>query len=127
VVIEYAYRYRSAYDGVFWLNETSRETLFADMTTIARLLHLPIVDERDQEAIVSTVKNQVAAHADYLLIYDNADDLSLLDDFLPLDYQCHMLITTREHAHQPSSRQPGSRRYGHRRRHPDVTQASRNA
>lgn len=98
VVIEYAYRYRSEYGGVFWINATSRETLFADMTTIARLLHLPILDERDQEAIVSTVKSQVAAHADYLLIYDNADDLSLLDDFLPLDYQCHMLITTRDHA-----------------------------
>ncbi len=98
VVIEYAYHYRSEYGGVFWINATSRETLFADMTTIARLLHLPILDERDQEAIVSTVKSQVAAHADYLLIYDNADDLSLLDDFLPLDYQCHILITTREHA-----------------------------
>ncbi len=98
VVIEYAYRYRSAYSGVFWLNATSLATLFADMTTIANLLHLPILDERDQEAIVSTVKSQVATHADYLLIYDNADDLSLLDGFLPLDYQCHILITTRDHA-----------------------------
>ncbi len=98
MVIEYAYRYRHEYAAVFWINAASRETLFADVTTTARLLHLPIPDERDQQAIVRSVNSHVAAHADYLLIFDNADDLALLDDFIPLDYQCHILITTREHA-----------------------------
>lgn len=98
IVIEYAYLYRSQYGAVFWMNAASRETLFADFTTIANLLHIPVPDERDQEAIVKTVNSHVAAHADYLLIFDNADDLSLLDNFMPLDYLCHILITTREHA-----------------------------
>ncbi len=98
IAIEYAYRYRRRYAAVFWINAASREMLFADFTTIAKLLYLPIPNERDQTAIVRSVNSQVATHADFLLIFDNADDLSLLDDFLPLDYICHILITTREYA-----------------------------
>jgi hypothetical protein len=38
--IEYAYRYREEYRAVFWVQTNSRETLIADITKIATLLHL---------------------------------------------------------------------------------------
>ena len=41
VTIEYAYRYREAYDVVFWVRAASRDSLVADFVVLASLLSLP--------------------------------------------------------------------------------------
>ena len=96
--IEYAYRYREAYRAVFWVRAESRDTLIADFITIARLLALPGHDEQQQMQVVASVTRWLRDHEDWLLVLDNADDLSLLADLVPQEEHGHVLLTTRAQA-----------------------------
>lgn len=98
VAIEYAYRQRDFYPYIFWVNADKRETLIADYVGIAKLLHLPEQNEQDQNIIVTAVIAWLATHNDCLLILDNADDLPMIDPFVPTANTCHILITTRAQA-----------------------------
>src|SRR6266705_543140 len=93
--LEYAYRYRDAYRYIFWIRAATRETLVSDFATIADLLHLPEKDEQDQNLKVAAIKRWLAMHDAWLIILDNADDLTMVSDFLPTDSRGHMLLTTR--------------------------------
>src|SRR5579864_2375775 len=79
--IEYAFRYRDEYTAVFWVRAASRETLVADFVALSRLLELPDQDAQDQMQVVAAAKHWLEQHEGWLLILDNADDLSLLADF----------------------------------------------
>src|SRR5258708_6810841 len=92
--IEYTYRYREEYRAVFWVRAASRETLVADYVALARLLALPGQDAQDQMQIVAATKRWLEQHEGWLLILDNADELSLLTDFLPSGGQGHLLLLT---------------------------------
>jgi tetratricopeptide (TPR) repeat protein len=96
--IEYAYRYGDNYSAVFWVRADSRETLVSDYVAIALLLGLPGQDVPDQMQIVAAIKRWLEEHAGWLLILDNADDLSLVNDFLPSKGKGHVLLTTRAQA-----------------------------
>ena len=96
--IEYIYRYREEYRAVFWVRAASRETLMADYLALARLLSLSGQDAQDQMQIVAATKRWLEQHEGWLLILDNADELSLLTDFLPTGGQGHLLLTTRAQA-----------------------------
>lgn len=98
IAVEYAYRYRDAYLAVFWVHADSREALVADFILLARLLDLPGQDARDQMLIVGAVKRWMEQHEGWLLILNNADDLSLLTNFLPSGGKGHILLTTRSQA-----------------------------
>src|SRR5579864_7254433 len=98
MAIEYAYRYRDEYRAVLWARADSRETLIADYVAIARLLGLPDHNAQEQMQVVTTAKRWLQEHEGWLLILDNADDLSLLPDFLPRDGTGHLLLTTRAQA-----------------------------
>jgi hypothetical protein len=96
--IEYAYRYRDEYSAVFWVRADSRETLISDYIAIAQLLSLPGHDAPEQMQVVATVKRWLQEQQGWLLILDNADDLSLLPDFLPREGKGQLLFTTRTQA-----------------------------
>jgi hypothetical protein len=81
-----------------WARADSRETLIADYLAIAQLLSLPGHDAWEQMEVVATVTCLLQEQQGWLLILDNADDLSLLADFLPRDGLCHLLLTTRAQA-----------------------------
>ncbi len=93
--IEYAYRYCEEYRAIFWIQANSRETLIADITKIATLLHLPEQNARETELIIQAVKHWLAVNTSWLLIFDNADDLLVVDDVLPTKNSGHILFTTR--------------------------------
>ncbi len=95
LAIEYAYRFQQQYHAVFWVRASSRETLLADFSSLAHLLMLPQRDSKDQDQIVAAVKRWLTTHARWLLILDNADDLSLVSSFLPTNGEGHLLLTTR--------------------------------
>jgi len=95
---EYAFRYGDDYTHVFWMQATSRETIVAACVTLAALLDLPEKDGQDQQQIVAAVKRWLAAHAGWLLILDNADDLPLAQEFLPTSHKGYILYTTRAQA-----------------------------
>ncbi len=96
--IEYAYRYREEYRAVLWVRAASRETLIADFVALARLLGLPGQDAPEQMLVVAAMKRWLEQHEGWLLILDNADELSLLTDALPGGGQGHLLLTTRAQA-----------------------------
>jgi len=93
--VEYAYRSRGDYQAVLWASAASRETLISDFVALAALLQLPERDVADQGVVVAAVKRWLASNKGWLLILDNADDLEMAADFLPLESSGHILLTTR--------------------------------
>src|SRR5947209_3176385 len=96
--LEYAYRYRSDYEAVCWIRADSVTSLTSSLVDLARVLELPERDEQDQEMIVQAVLRWFGRHPDWLLIYDNIDDLSIAEPFLPRAGAGHLLFTTRANA-----------------------------
>src|SRR5579884_1176749 len=98
IVIEYAYRHRQEYTAVLWVNAATRDTITASFLEIATLLALPEQQEGDLNQVVMIVKRWFVEHEHWLLIFDNADDLQLAEDFLPPSDNGALLLTTRHQA-----------------------------
>lgn len=98
VALEYAYRYAQDYQAVFWMRADSRDALVAGFREMASALNLPERDEREQAITVAAVKGWLSQRTSWLLIVDNADELSLLPEFLPSPVRGHLLLTTRAQA-----------------------------
>jgi tetratricopeptide (TPR) repeat protein len=96
--VEYAYRYRDEYHVVHWIVAATRDTLITSFLDLARLLNLPEKDVPDQKITMQAVKRWLEQHDQWLLIFDNADDLALTEDFLPKGGKGHILLTTRAQA-----------------------------
>ena len=96
--LEYAYRYRSEYQAVFWVRSDTRETLVSDLAAIADLLHLAGASAQDQSRAVEAVRRWLSANDRWLLILDNADDLEMVNELLPTAGSGHILLTTRAQA-----------------------------
>ena len=96
--VEYAYRYRDDYEAVLWVRAETDGSINADFVTIANLLNLAEKQEQEQYRIVEAVKRWFQEHSGWLLIFDNADDLVMVRDFLPSGGKGHILLTTRAHA-----------------------------
>ncbi|MEO6892853.1 MAG: tetratricopeptide repeat protein, partial [Ktedonobacteraceae bacterium] len=95
LVVEYAYRYGQAYQAVLWARAETSEALNASFTEIASVLHLPQKEAQEQEVIVQAVKGWLRDTSGWLLLLDNADDLNLVQSFLPPRFAGHLLLTTR--------------------------------
>jgi tetratricopeptide (TPR) repeat protein len=95
LALEYAYRYYQDYEAVLWTRADTQEALISGFVTFAALLQLPEQEERDQLKIVQAVKDWLTSHKGWLLMLDNADDLTLVRDFLPPAGRGHTVLTTR--------------------------------
>jgi len=96
--VEFAYRYKDGYKAILWVKAETERSINADFVTIASLLDLPEKLEQDQHKIVEAVKRWFQGHTDWLLILDNADDIAMVQGFIPLGSKGHILLTTRAHA-----------------------------
>lgn len=99
--LEYAYLYQQHYQYVLWGKAHSRETLVTDFVSIASLLNLPEKNAQDQGKAVSAVKRWLDNNDGWLLILDNADDLAMAREFIPLRKRGHILLTTRAQNTRP--------------------------
>ena len=97
-VVEYAYRSRDSYPFVLWVQSNNHETLLLNFVALAKLLNLPERDAREQQMVVHAVKRWFETHSGWLLIFDNADDLAMVRDYLPEGTKGHTLLTTRAQA-----------------------------
>lgn len=95
--LEYAYLHREDYKVVLWSKAYSRESITADFAAMAGLLNLPEKNAQDQSQAVGAVKRWLENHDGWLLILDNADEISLAREFLPSSKTGHVLLTTRAH------------------------------
>src|SRR5712691_7282674 len=98
IVLEYAYRYRDEYQAVFWVKSDTRENLRSDFLALATHLNLPEQHARDQAATVRAIQRWMQQQTAWLLIFDNADDLTLVRDFIAPGSRGHILLTTRAQA-----------------------------
>ena len=96
--MEYAYRYRDAYQCVLWVQANTSETLLSNFVALAGLLKLPEQDAQEQQLVVQALKQWLETHSGWLLIFDNADDLAMIQDYLPQGNQGHIVLTTRAQA-----------------------------
>ncbi len=101
IAIEYAYRYQDVYPFVFWVRAEYHETLMSDLVSLASQLQLAEQHETDQTKMVTAVKQWLATHQGWLLIFDNADDVSRLTSFLPGRHAGAIVLTTRATQTQP--------------------------
>lgn len=93
--VEYAYRYANEYEAVLWVRADSPENLASDFAMLATTLDLREQAERNQFLVIAAVKRWLQDHSPWLLIFDNADDLSVVADFLPRRAYGAILLTTR--------------------------------
>jgi tetratricopeptide (TPR) repeat protein/DNA-binding XRE family transcriptional regulator len=97
LALEYAYRYRHDYTAVVWVQADTAERLQSELAALASLLHLPEQQAQDQEQAVRAVKRWFAEHANWLLILDNVEDITLVSTTIPAE-SGHVLLTTRAQA-----------------------------
>lgn len=98
IAVEYAYRFHQDYQAVLWARAETTEDLTSSYVTMASLLSLPEKEAQEQEITIDAVKTWLQTHGGWLLILDNADDLSLVPAFLPPALGGHLLLTTRAFA-----------------------------
>ena len=96
LALEYAYRYASEYDGVWWVHSEEAATLNADYAALAGPLDLKEKDAADQSVIVEAVRRWLERNTGWLLVLDNAPGRSECAPYLPKGATGHVLITSRD-------------------------------
>jgi tetratricopeptide (TPR) repeat protein len=91
----YAYLRRDNYDAVLWVAAASRETLVSDFVALGARLGMP---QMGAEETIAAVKRWLETREKWLLVLDNADDLSVLGEFVPAASPGHVLVTTQAQA-----------------------------
>ena len=95
IAVEYAYRYSTKYEAVWWLRAEDEKTLAADYAAFATAVGLPEKDAAEERVIIDAVRNWFAHHPDWLLIVDNAVKPDDIIGYLPQGPSGHVLITSR--------------------------------
>ncbi|CAN5906184.1 hypothetical protein BH20PSE1_BH20PSE1_14280 [soil metagenome] len=98
VAVEYAYRHREAYQAILWADAETVEALTSSFGALCQVLQLPERAAADQGVAVAAVSRWLARSSGWLLILDNADDLSIPRPLIPSDPQGKVLVTTRAQA-----------------------------
>jgi len=95
IALEYAYRFGNDYQAILWLRSETPESFRADYLALADILQVSYTGSADQLSKEEVVKCWFKCHANWLLILDGLEDLTLLDGMFPRINQGHALITTR--------------------------------
>jgi len=98
--VKYAYQYWDEYKYILWANADSYDTLILDFVTIAKMLNLPNKDAKEQNLVITSVKLWLETVSEWLLIFDNADEPELIEDFFPSKSKGHILVTSRAQTFQ---------------------------
>jgi CO dehydrogenase nickel-insertion accessory protein CooC1 len=96
IALELAYRIRK-HDpkySIFWISSFSDRDIGKSYSNIAKILGFYDVEPGEAEALVRNYLSQERA-GKYLLIFDDAEDLSQLKEYLPQNEEAQILVTTR--------------------------------
>jgi serine/threonine protein kinase len=91
--VEYAYRFRSDYQVIAWIQADSREAFQADLLSLATALHFSQANPPDQDPLRAVVQ-WLRTHQHWLLILDQVQEQEALAPLMPLPEQGHLLIVT---------------------------------
>ena len=98
LAVEYAHRYGPRYPGgVFWLDMEDREAIGSQVAACGgpEGMDLPGVQSLSLEEQVARVKKEWEKDTPRLLIFDNADDTNVVDEWRPVTGASRVLITSR--------------------------------
>jgi tetratricopeptide (TPR) repeat protein len=99
IALEYAYRSREQdrYTHILWLNAASEEAILTSFQMLAeRLPNFVDKAQKDQRQLIAAILHWLEACSDpWLLIMDNADELALVQPYLPQQGLGSILLTTR--------------------------------
>jgi tetratricopeptide (TPR) repeat protein len=93
--VEYAYRYAAEYEVVWWIRADESTTLSVDYAALASALGLPERDASEPSAIVGAVRRWLGQNGGWLLVFDNAQGLRDVSNYLPQGTTGHVIITSR--------------------------------
>ncbi|HTS99477.1 MAG TPA: FxSxx-COOH system tetratricopeptide repeat protein [Streptosporangiaceae bacterium] len=103
VALEYAHRFRSDYDIVWWMNCGQAQYVDASLADLGQQMREIFKASVSEEGGVAEVARQVLqllseewADRRWLLIYDNAEEIAEIRDLLPVGRGGHVLITSRD-------------------------------
>ena len=100
--VEYAYRAREQgrYAHTFWINAASEEAILTSFQLLAeRLPGFAARDEQDQHKLIAAILRWLETCPEpWLLIFDNADELPLVQPYLPKQGRGSILLITRASA-----------------------------
>lgn len=92
LALEYAHRHADQYGLVWWVGADQLAAVMASLTELASHLGLTAVQP---SLLIRALWVELAARRDWLLVYDNLDDLAAMNDLLPPDGG-RLLITSRD-------------------------------
>lgn len=100
VAIEYAHRFRTEYDVIWWMNSNQPQFVDASLADLATRLRedfelgAPVTPDSAAAArLVLNLLEQAKTGLRWLLVFDSADDIAAVEPFLPLGGG-HVLITS---------------------------------
>jgi pSer/pThr/pTyr-binding forkhead associated (FHA) protein len=91
--VEYAYRFRSDYQVIAWIQADSRGALRSDLLSLATALHFPQANLPDQDPFQGVVQ-WLRTHQHWLLVLDRVHEQEVLSPLMPLPQQGHLLLVT---------------------------------
>lgn len=95
IAVEYAYRYSSNYDLVWWIRAENSAILLTDYTAIATELDLDEAVLHQQRKAIAEVRKWLSHNTRWLLVFDNANNIYELNDYMPKEINGHVIITSR--------------------------------
>ena len=93
LAIEFAYQHAVEW-SVFWVRADNQEILAQEFQKLAEILGIKASRDNVIPAVKKWLKEE--AGSDWVLIFDNADDISIIPDFLPVGVNGGTLISTRD-------------------------------
>ncbi|HEX8344460.1 MAG TPA: FxSxx-COOH system tetratricopeptide repeat protein, partial [Actinoplanes sp.] len=95
MAMEYVYRFQSAYDMVWWITADPPQFIDVALGDLASRLQLPTsgrVTETTRAVLNALERGE--PYARWLVVFDNADDIESVKQFLPRGHG-HVLVTSR--------------------------------
>jgi NB-ARC domain len=97
IAIEYAYRSRSFYERIYWINGGDKVALVSSYVKIAGAANLCLQEQASPESVVNAVQLWLQGIQSWLMIFDNVDDITVVQGFVPkVGAREHVLITSRD-------------------------------
>ena len=98
VSIQYVVTYKAKYNSVFWITAVDQPSLILGFQEIATKTKLVDTEGMDGVSVAREVLRWLEKQNSWLLVMDNVDDISVVNNYLPdvAHGQGHILLTTRD-------------------------------